>query len=181
MRKFVPFVAVAALVAAAPVQAQTCTVADAAGSTVDCTVGTTLSMTVPSIMQLTLGGTSVGLAAPANIAAFSAAGKDTTETTGPTFVVRSNRSYRVQISADAGTFSHTAQSGAATYNKPISDLFWKVDGSYAVITTTPTDIGSGSAVNSSTSKTVSYQTLYDITKDQPGEYELGVTFTLVAP
>ncbi|MDQ8145041.1 MAG: hypothetical protein P3A32_02620 [Gemmatimonadota bacterium] len=182
MRKFVPFVAVA-LFAAAPVQAQSsCTVADAAGSTVSCTVGTTLSMTVPSIMQLTLGGTTVSLDAPANIAAFSAAGVDTTVTTGPTFSVRSNRSYRVQISADAGTFSHTAQSGAATYAKPIADLAWKVDaGSYLAITDTPADIGSGSAVNSSANKTVSYRTLYDITKDQPGAYSLGVTFTLVAP
>ncbi len=181
MRKFVPFVAVA-LFAAAPVQAQTCTVADAAGSTVSCTVGTTLSMTVPSIMQLTLGGTTVSLDAPANIAAFSAAGVDTTVTTGPTFSVRSNRSYRVQISANTATFSHTAQNGAATYAKPIADLAWTVDaGAYAAITTTPTDIGSGSAVNSSANKTVSYRTLYDITKDQPGAYSLGVTFTLVAP
>lgn len=181
MRKFVPFVAVA-LFAAAPVQAQSCTVADAAGSSVSCTVGTTLSMTVPSIMQLTLGGTTVSLDAPANIAAFSAAGIDTTVTTGPTFSVRSNRSYRVQISADAANFSHTAQNGAATYAKPIADLAWTVDaGSYATITGTPADIGSGSAVNSSTNKTVSYRTLYDITKDQPGAYSLGVTFTLVAP
>ena len=181
MRKFVPFVAVA-LFAAAPLQAQTCTVADAAGSTVSCTVGTTLSMTVPSIMQLTLGGTTVSLERPANIAAFSAAGIDTTVTTGPTFSVRSNRSYKVQISANTATFSHTAQNGAATYAKPIADLAWTVDaGSYVAITESPATIGSGDAVNSSANKTVSYRTLYDITKDQPGAYSLGVTFTLVAP
>ena len=183
MRKFVPFVAVA-LFAAAPVQAQsnTCSVANADSTSVSCTVGTTLSMTVPSIMKLTLGGTAVTLDAPASIADFSEAGKDTTVTTGPTFSVRSNRSYRVQISADAATFSHTAQSGAATYAKPISNLRWAVDGGgYTAITTTPANIGSGSAVNGSANKTVSYQTAYDITLDQPGAYSLGVTFTLVAP
>ena len=183
MRKFVPFVAVA-LFAAAPVQAQgnPCTVATTDAALTTCNVSTTLSMTVPSIMQLTLGGTTVSLERPANIDAFSAAGLDTTITTGPTFSVRSNRSYRVQISANAANFSHTAQSGAATYAKPLTDLGWTVNaGSYVAITQTPADIGSGDAVNSSANKTVSYRTFYDITKDQPGTYSLGVTFTLVAP
>ena len=75
MRKFVPFVAVAALVASAPVQAQSCAVSSTSGDAVNCTVGTTLSMTMPSIMKLTLGGTAVTLGTPANIDAFNAAGQ----------------------------------------------------------------------------------------------------------
>ena len=181
MRKFVPFVAVA-LFAAAPVQAQTCTVADAAGSTVSCTVGTTLSMTVPSIMQLTLGGTTVSLAAPANIAAFSAAGIDTTVTTGPTFSVRSNRSYRVQVKADAPIFDHTPQAGAAEYEKPASDVEFTVNGStYTPLSISYQGVGSGDATSSSVAATVGYKTNFDITKDQPGAYNLSITFLLVAP
>ena len=181
MRKFVPFVAVA-LFAAAPVQAQTCDVASTSGSAVNCTVGTTLSMTVPSIMEMTLGGTSVTLNAPANIAAFNAAGQDTTSTVGPTFDVRSNRAYRVQISS-AANFTHTAVANGGTYSKPAGELFWSVDGgsTATAMTTTATDIGSGSATNASTQKTVTYLTAYDITKDKPGSYSLAVTFTLVAP
>jgi fumarate hydratase class II len=182
MRKFVPFVAVAALVAAAPVQAQSCDVSSTSASAVNCTVATTLSMTMPSIMKLTLGGTAVTLATPADIDAFNADGEDTTTTTGPTVDVRSNRSYRVQISS-AATFSHTALSGAAQYLKPADELRWSVNGgtSSTPMSTTATDIASGSATNASTQKTVTYLTAYDITKDQPGAYSLAVTFTLVAP
>ena len=182
MRKFVPFVAVAALVASAPVQAQSCAVSSTSGDAVNCTVGTTLSMTMPSIMKLTLGGTAVTLGTPANIDAFNAAGQDTTITTGPTVDVRSNRSYRVQISS-AANFSHTALNGAAQYLKPADELRWSVNGGAAstAMAASATDIASGSATNASTTKTVTYLTAYDITKDQPGAYSLAVTFTLVAP
>ncbi len=182
MRKFVPFVAVVALVAAAPVQAQSCAVSSTSGDAVNCTVGTTLSMTMPSIMKLTLGGTAVTLGTPANIDAFNAAGQDTTITTGPTVDVRSNRSYRVQISS-AANFSHTALNGAAQYLKPADELRWSVNGGAAstAMTASATDIASGSATNASTTKTVTYLTAFDITKDQPGAYSLAVTFTLVAP
>ncbi|MDQ8155307.1 MAG: hypothetical protein P3B98_11665 [Gemmatimonadota bacterium] len=168
---------------AAPASAQTCSIASTSASAVNCTVGTTLSMTMPSLMKLTLSGTAVTLTAPAAISDFDAStGLSSTTTTGPTFSVRSNRSYRVQVHADAATFSHTAPSGAATYNKPIADVEYLIDGGTPVtLTTSATDIGSGSAVSNSTAVQVAYKTAFDITKDQPGAYSLGVTFTLVAP
>ena len=182
MRKFVPFVAVAVVLAAAPVQAQSCDISNSAGSTVNCTVGTSFSMTMPSLMNLTLSGTSVTLAAPSAVSEFDANGLVEKATTGPSFTVKSNRSYRVQISADAATFSHTAQAGAATYNKPAGDVSWRIGtGSYTALTTTATDIGSGSATALSTAAQVGYNTKFNITKDQPGAYSLGVTFTLIAP
>lgn len=181
MRKFA-FLAVAALAVAVPAQAQSCNIANSAGSSVSCTVGTSFAMTMPSLMNLTLSGTSVTLAAPTAVGDFDADGLSSKETTGPNFTVRSNRSYRVQISADAATFTHTAQTGAATYNKPAGDVSWSVDGgAYTALTTTPTNIGSGSATSLSTAVAVGYKTAYDITKDQPGAYSLAVTFTLVAP
>ena len=182
MRKFVPFVAVAALVAAAPMQAQSCNISNTAGTTVNCTVGTNFAMTMPSLMNLTLSGTSVTLAAPSAVSEFDANGLVEKTTTGPSFTVKSNRSYRVQISADAANFSHTAQAGAATYAKPAGDVSWRIgSGNYTALTTTPADIGSGDATALSTAAQVGYKTSFDITKDQPGAYSLGVTFTLVAP
>lgn len=182
MRKFA-FAAVAALVVAMPVQAQSCAISNSAGSTVSCTVGTNFSMTMPSLMSLTLSGTAVTLNTPSAVSDFDAAtGLVALTTTGPNYTVRSNRSYRVQISADAATFSHTAQAGAATYNKPAGDVSWNVGGgNYTALTTTPTDIGTGNATSSSPSIAVGYRTAFDITRDQPGAYALGVTFTLVAP
>ena len=182
MRKFVPFVAVAVVLAAAPVQAQACNVATTDAALTSCTVGTSFSMTMPSLMNLTLSGTSVTLAAPSAVSEFDANGLVQKATTGPSFTVKSNRSYRVQISADAENFSHTAQAGAATYNKPAADVQWRIGtGSYTDLTTSPTDIGSGSATALSTAAQVGYNTKFNITKDQPGAYSLGVTFTLIAP
>ncbi len=175
--------AVLTAVATAPAAAQTGAISSTSGSAVNCTVATTLSMTMPSLMKLTLSGTAVTLTAPSAVSDFDAnSGLASTTTTGPTFSVRSNRSYRVQIHADAATFGHTAPSGAATYNKPISDVQYIIDAASPVtLTTTATDIGSGSAVSNSTAVQVAYKTAFDITKDQPGAYSLGVTFTLVAP
>lgn len=181
MRKLA-FVAVAALAVAMPAQAQSCAISNSAGSSVSCTVGTNFSMTMPSLMSLTLSGTAVTLNTPTAVSEFDASGLVEKTTTGPDFTVRSNRSYRVQISADAATFSHTPQTGAAEYLKPAGDVFWNVDGgTYTALTTSPTDIGSGSAVSSSTAVAVGYKTAFDITKDQPGAYALAVTFTLIAP
>jgi hypothetical protein len=181
MRKLA-LLAVAALAVAVPAQAQSCAISNSASSSVSCTVGTNFSMTMPSLMSLALSGTEVTLNAPTSITEFGNDGLVAKTTTGPNFTVRSNRSYRVQISADAATFSHTPQAGAAEYLKPAGNVSWNVsEGSYTALTTTPTDIGSGSATSSSAPVAVGYRTAFDITKDQPGAYALAVTFTLVAP
>jgi len=183
MRKFVPFVAVAALVAAAPVQAQnSCLIETTVVAETTCPVPTNFSMVMRSLMSLTLSGTSVTLNTPLAVGEFVDGLVEKT-TVGPSFQVKSNRSYRVQISADAPTFSHTPQAGAATYAKPASDVQWRVGGSgnYSDLSTDPADIGSGIATALSAASQVGYNTKFNITKDQPGTYALGVTFTLVAP
>ena len=161
--------------------AQTCSIASTSAS-VNCSVGTTLSMTMSTLMNMTLNGTTVTLNAPTAVSDFNVAGLYAVATTGPSFQVRSNRSYRVQVHADAATFAHTAVAGGATYNKPAADLSWANDAAtFTTLTTTAADIGSGSSTSLSVAKTITYKTAYDITKDQPGAYTIGVTFTLVAP
>ena len=180
MRKFVPFVAVVALVAAAPAQAQqSCEVNATTAST--CTIPTTLSMTMPSIMELTLSATSLSLPTPQSIGDFNANGLVSLPVTGPNVDVRSNRAYRVQISS-AANFTHQAN-GGGSFTKPAGELSWSVDGgtTTTAMSTTPTDILSGSATNAATQETVTYLTAYDITRDKPGSYSLAVTFTLIAP
>jgi len=183
MRKFVPFVAVAALVAAAPVQAQSCAISNSASASVNCTVGSTFSMTMPSLMSMTLSGTSVTLNTPQTVGAFNANGlASTTNNDGPAITVRSNRSYRVQVKADAPIFDHTPQAGAAEYEKPASDVEFTVNGStYTPLSISYQGVGSGDATSSSVAATVGYKTNFDITKDQPGAYNLSITFLLVAP
>lgn len=175
------FLAAAVGTVTQPLSAQSCSIASTSAS-VSCTVGTTLGMTVPTLMDLTLDGTSVTLAAPSAVTDFDASGLFDATATGPAFQVKSNRSYRVQVQADAATFSHTSVAGAASYAKPAGDVRWSNDGStFTALTTTATDVGSGSSTALSAAKTISYKTYYDITKDQPGGYSLGVTFTMVAP
>lgn len=161
--------------------AQSCSIASTQ-ATVSCTVGTTVSMTMPSLMNLSLTSTSVALNTPMAVTDFDAAGLYNVNTAGPNFQVKSNRSYRVQVAADAANFSHTPVTGAAAYGKPAGDVSWSTDASsFTALTSTPADIGSGTATALSPAKLVTYKTHYDITKDQPGAYSLGVTFTLVAP
>ncbi len=183
--RYVFILPLVAAVIATPAAAQQnpCVISSTSLSAVSCTVPTTLSMTMPSLMKLTLSGTTVALTAPSAVSDFDAVtGLASTDNTGPTFTVRSNRSYRVQVSADAATFSHTAPSGAATYAKPAGDVQYKIgSASLVTLTTTATDIGNGGATSASALVQVAYKTAYDITKDQPGAYSLGVTFTLVAP
>ena len=161
--------------------AQSCSIASTNNS-VNCTISTTLSTTVASLMNLTLNGTTVTLVAPTAVTDFSALGLFSANTTGPTFRVKSNRSYRVQVSSDAATFTHTPSTGAANYAKPVAEVQHATDGvTFTALSTTPTDIASGSATALSAVSPVTYKTAYDITKDQPGSYTLGVTFTLIAP
>jgi len=98
-------------------------------------------------------------------------------TTGPTFTVKSNRPYKVQISAAAATFSGTA------YAKPASDLAWSTSavGTFAALSTTAADVDSQNATAGSTSVGLFYKTTYDFLQDLPGTYSLDVKFTLVAP
>jgi len=121
MRK-IAFLAVAALVVAVPAQAQSCAISNSASSTVSCTVGTNFSMTMPSLMSLTLSGTSVTLNAPAAIGEFDNLGLVAKETTGPNFTVRSNRSYRVQISANAANFTRPRPAPRSTKSRPVMSL-----------------------------------------------------------
>jgi hypothetical protein len=176
MRKFVPFVAVAALVAAAPMQAQSC---DIAGSG-NCTVGTTASMTMPSLLRLTLGSTTSSLSAPAAVSEFDADGVVQKQSTGPSVTVRANRGWAVTLQADAATFT---AAGGSSYAKPISDLEVSKDGgsSYSPISNSEAfSITSGTATASSVFSNIRYRTRYSVASDAPGTYSLGITYTLTA-
>ena len=169
-------VAVSAQVSAA----QTCTIASTAAS-VSCSVTSTHSLTVPSLMSLTMSGftsgTSQTLAAPTAMSDFSSGNTILIPTTGPTFVVKSNRAYRVQINSVTSAFT------GSTYAKPASDVAWSTSsgGTFVGLSTTPTDIVGGAATTGSSSVGIFYKTTYDFISDVPGSYNLDVKFTLVAP
>lgn len=173
--------AAAIAVAARPGGAQTCSITSTAASPAPCTVTSTHSLTMPSLMSLTMAGftsgTSMTLAAPTSMADFGGGNTVQIPTTGPTFTVKSNRPYKVQISAAAATFSGT------TYAKPAADLTWSTSagGTFVALSTTAADVDSQNATAGSTSVGLFYKTTYDFLQDIPGTYSLDVKFTLVAP
>jgi hypothetical protein len=136
---------------------------------------------MPSLLSLTMAGftsgTSQTLVAPTNISDFSSGTTIQLPTTGPTFTVKANRAYKVQISAAAATFSGTS------YAKPAGDIAWSTSaaGSFTALSTTAADVDAGGATAGSASVGLFYKTTYKLLSDVPGTYTLDVTFTLVAP
>jgi hypothetical protein len=170
-----------ALATSAPIAAaQSCSITSTLASPPSCTVTSTHSLTMPSLLTLTMSGFTSGtnetLNAPATMADYTSSTIQMA-TTGPTFQVQANRNYQVQISAAAAAFTGT------TYAKPASDLAWSTSsgGTFTALTTTPTNVSTGTPTSLSASVGIFYKTTYKSTSDIPGTYSLGVTFTLVAP
>ncbi|MEK0431420.1 MAG: hypothetical protein RL139_1224 [Gemmatimonadota bacterium] len=174
MRKFVPFVAVAVLVAAAPVQAQNTCPINAAGS---CNVTTTATMTMPTLARLTLSATSAALATPDSAGQFDANGEVKKQSNGPTLSVRANRTWNISVESVGASFG-TAPSNVT---KPASDVEWSIDGSsWTALGTTATQVTDGSATADLSPVQVYYRTKYVITNDKPGAHSLGIKYTLTA-
>jgi len=174
-------VAVLGVATAHAAAAQTCSISSAAATPTPCTVTSTHSLTMPSLLSLTMSGftsgTSQTLAAPSDISDFNSGSTIQVARTGPTFIVKANRAYKVQISAAAATFS------GASYAKPSGDITWSTsaNGTFVALSTTAADVDGGNATAGSTSVGLFYKTTYKLFQDVPGTYNLDVKFTLVAP
>lgn len=174
-------IAVLGAVSARTSAAQSCSISSTAATPTPCTVTSTHSLTMPSLLSLTMAGftsgTSQTLAAPTDISDFSSGSTIQVPTTGPTFTVKANRAYKVQISAAAASFTGTS------YAKPAADLAWSTSssGTFATLSTTAADVDAGGATAGSTSVGLFYKTTYKLLQDVPGTYSLDVKFTLVAP
>ena len=161
--------------------AQSCSISSTAATPTPCTVTSTHTINMPSLLSLTMAGftsgTSQTLAAPTDISDFSSGSTIEIPTTGPTFTVKANRAYKVQISAAAASFSGT------TYAKPAGDVTWSTSagGTFVALSTTAADVDAGSATAGSTSVGLFYKTTYKLLQDIPGSYSFDVKFTLVAP
>jgi len=156
---------------------QTCSAPIPAGS---CTATTSTTLTIGSVMQLALSSTTTTLAAP-SIADYDAG---YVADNGPAATVKSNRAWRLQISAAAPTWSavNTQPGVAARPNKPASDLQWSTapGGPFAGLATTAVNATTGGATAGRTA-TLYYHTVYSWVADTPGAYSLTVVFTLIAP
>lgn len=96
---------------------------------------------------------------------------------GPTFTVKANRAFVVQIHSASATFS--GGSGA----KLSSNLEWKLAssvGDYTAISETPTTVYD-SPTGAEFLDAIKYRLILSFPVDTPGTYNLPVVFTLSAP
>lgn len=170
-------VLLATLGVAAAASGQTCTAPIPAGT---CADNTSTTLTIGTVMQLTLSTSSTTLTAPASAdynAGFVA-------DNGPTATVKANRSWRLQISSAAATWTavNTVPGVNAWTNKPAADLTWSTAGGgpFAGLTLVGVNAAAGSA-SGGTVTNFFFRSVYTWTLDTPGNYSLTVVFTLLAP
>ena len=145
-----------------------------------CTASTSANITIGTVMQLSLNSSSTALTPPTSNdydAGFVA-------DAGPVATVRGNQSWRLQVAAQAGTWTATNSipGSVARANKPAADLTWStaVNGTFAGLGTTGVQVGSGAA-SGGTNVSLFYRTLYAYNLDTPGSYSLTVVFTMFSP
>ena len=174
-------VALLALVAASAARAQTCNNAGAASAT--CSVVATATATVQHVVAMDVGSTALGLTGITAIADYDAGGLASKEDVNlHSITVRANRSWTLSVKANAANWGFTAAGGTTDPSKVAGDLGWSTTGAapYTAMTTSNATVATGSPTNASV-QAMSYQTKYDITKDVPGTYSLGLTYTIAAP
>jgi hypothetical protein len=147
-----------------------------------CNATNTASVIVPSLIKLGMSSATTTLTPPdANQIEAGATIYDA----GPTFSIKSNRSWTLRIKTTATpNWTYAGSEGGV---KPISDLTWSnaVAGTYAAITTADADVAVGATSTNSGTAEVHFRTLWtnDFTSfgNAPGTYSLPIVFTLSAP
>lgn len=140
-----------------------------------CTVE--VSLPVVDVLKLSVGASIVALGSPTD-ADYLAGFRDVAAVN---VTVSANRPVVVQIGGQAGTFSYT---GSMTNPaKPASDLLWAT--SAAGLSSTTNHMGSLLTFTSqnaaSTVIPLYLRTRWSYSTDVPGNYSLGISFTLSAP
>ena len=104
---------------------------------------------------------------------------------GPTFSVKANRSWTMNIrSGNAASWTYV---GSFAGVKPIGDLMWAnaVAGTYAAITASDAVFTSGASSSNGTAAAAFFKTNYPAgftnAANAPGTYSLPIIFTLTAP
>ena len=173
MKKIVSLAAGLMLVSATAAEAQTCSIAGGPFPAT-CTVTHTVSATAPAILTLTLSQTTTTLTAPAEADFDAPAGVN--DLSSFTVNVKSNKTASATI--------HTADAnwtGPAGTTKAIGDLRWSTAGGAPFTPLTGTGATVVAAAKGDRGETISWNTLWHLSTDEPGLYSLPVTFTLVVP
>jgi hypothetical protein len=171
----------AAVVLASVVSANTAA-AQCSGNAGTCNTLNTASVSVNALVKLGMSGTATSLTSPtADQVEVGASIADA----GPTFTVKANRSWTLNIkTTNASNWTYV---GSFAGTKPISDLTWSnaVAGTYVGIGTADAAFLTGAAATNGTAAQAFFKTTwaagFTMPSNAPGTYSLPVVFTLSAP
>lgn len=167
------------VLAASSAAAQTCNVNNPSGT---CTTGnvTISNVTFPTVLSLTISGTTAALTAP-TIGSF---GPDSTATITDaaltSVVAAGNTGFHVTMRTTATNWT---SSGTPPVPKPNSDLTWGTSpgGPFTSISTTPVTILSSASRSNPITVNLSFRTKWNFIQNTTGTYTLPLVFTLVSP
>lgn len=156
--------------------------AQCSGNAGGCNTVNTASTTVNALVKLGMSATTTALSAPTADQVDLGA---TLADVGPTFTIKANRSWSLNIrTSNPSTWTYVGSFAGA---KPISDLTWSnaAAGTYVGISATDALFLSGAAATNGTAAQAFFKTVWAAgftqASNAPGTYSLPVVFTLSAP
>ncbi|MGH7650829.1 MAG: hypothetical protein ACREMS_03200 [Gemmatimonadaceae bacterium] len=156
--------------------------AQCSGNAGTCNTINTASVTVGALVKLGMSSASTALTNPT---ADDVDAGNVIADAGPTFTVKSNRSWTLKIKSQNAT--DWTYVGSNSGVKPIGDLSWATSagGTYAAITNADVTFLSGASASNGTAAQAFFKTSWvsDFTSasNAPGTYSLPIVFTLTAP
>ena len=156
--------------------------AQCSGNAGTCNTTNTASVTVGALVKLGMSSNATALTNPT---ADNVDAGNTLQNSGPTFSVKSNRSWTLKIkSQNAANWTYVGTNAGV---KPISDLAWStaVGGTFVAITAADATFTSGASSSNGAASQAFFRTSWtnDFTSasNAPGTYSLPIVFTLSAP
>jgi hypothetical protein len=156
--------------------------AQCSGNAGSCNTTNTASVNVGALVKLDMSAAATTLTNPT---ADDVDAGTVIQNAGPSFTIKSNRSWTLKIkSQNATNWSYVGTDAGV---KPISDLAWSTAaaGSYAAITNTDATFTSGASASNGALAQAFFRTSWsnDFTSasNAPGTYSLPIVFTLSAP
>jgi hypothetical protein len=174
------------LAAIALVSAVAATQADAqcSGNAGSCNTTNTASVTVGTLVKLGMSSATTSLTNPTADQIDAGTALDNA---GPTFSVKSNRSWTLKIKAQPAVAGFWDYAGTNSGQKPIGDLAWATSagGTYTAITASDATFASNASASNGAAAQAFFRTTWsnDFTNagNAPGTYSLPIVFTLTAP
>jgi hypothetical protein len=156
--------------------------AQCSGNAGGCLTINTASATVNALVKLGMSATTTALSSPTADQVDIGA---TLADAGPTFTIKANRSWSLNIrTSNPSTWTYAGTFAGA---KPISDLTWSnaAAGTYAAISSSDALFLSGAAASNGTAAQAFFKTVWAAgftqSSNAPGTYSLPIVFSLSAP